>query len=135
MTNRSQTKWFSRSDLVLILILILTGIALTVRIFYPDNKAAACVEVRQNGSILMTLPLDRDTEQIIEDSDGHTNTFQIKDRTVRMVAADCGDKTCINTGGITRTGESIVCLPHRLVLQIVPAEPGNEDTAPDALVR
>ena len=134
MTDPSQEKWFSLPDLILILILILAGILLSVWVFYPDNPTAAYVEVRQNGNVIMTLPLDTNTEQTIQDKDGRTNTFQIREQTVEMNTANCGDKTCINTGKISHTGESIVCLPHRLVLQIIPERSTDDDT-PDAIVR
>lgn len=134
MTDPSQEKWFSLPDLILILILVLAGILLSAWIFYPDNAEAAYVEVRQNGSAILTLPLDKDIEKTITDNDGRTNTFQIREQSVVMVHADCGDKTCVNTGKISRTGESIVCLPHRLVLEII-SERSTNDSAPDALVR
>lgn len=134
MTDPSQEKWFSLPDLILILILVLVGILLSAWIFYPNHATAAYVEVRQNGNIIMTLPLDKDTEKTIHVSNGGTNTFEIRNQAIVMVHADCGDKTCVNTGKISRTGESIVCLPHRLVLEIIPERSADED-APDALVR
>lgn len=134
MTNPSQEKWFSLADLILILVLVLAGILLSAWIFYPDHAEAAYVEVRQNGNVIMTLPLDKDTEKTITNNDGRTNTFHIREQSVVMDDADCGDKTCVNTGKISRTGESIVCLPHRLVLEII-SERSTNDDAPDALVR
>ena len=47
-----------------------------------------------------------------------------------MTDADCGDHTCIETGDINDVGESIVCLPHRLVLKIT----AEEENGPDAIV-
>lgn len=49
-----------------------------------------------------------------------------------MTDADCGDKTCVKTGSIKETGQSIVCLPHRLVITITDS---SSDSAPDAIVR
>ena len=40
-----------------------------------------------------------------------------------VAEANCGDHTCIRTGQISREGEAIVCLPHRLVVRI---EGGDE---------
>lgn len=132
MTAPSPQKWFSLPDLILILGLVLAGILLSAWVFFPDSTAAAYVEVRQNGNVIMTLPLDRDTEQTVKGNNGSTNTFEVKDHSVAMTTADCGDRTCINTGRISQTGESIVCLPHRLVLQIIPER--STDDALDALV-
>ena len=35
-----------------------------------------------------------------------------------MTEADCPDKICVNTGKISKIGETIVCLPHRVVVEI-----------------
>ena len=32
--------------------------------------------------------------------------------------ADCPDQVCIRMGKISKTGENIVCLPHKLVIQV-----------------
>ena len=32
--------------------------------------------------------------------------------------ANCGDHTCVRTGEIFRDGETIVCLPHKLVIAV-----------------
>lgn len=134
MAHKHDTRIFSRFDIILFIILVLIGAAVTVWIYFPRNSTATHLEIRQNGSIIMTLPLDTDTEQTITGINGNTNTFQIKDQTAMMLQADCGDHTCISTGRISRTGESIVCLPHRLVLQITSSGNSEEDNAPDAIV-
>ena len=92
------------------------------------------LEVRQNGRLLMTLPLDTDTEESVKDENGGFNQFRIRDGAAAMLDADCGDHTCLRTGSISRTGESIVCLPHRLVLQITSSHRPAEKNTPDAIV-
>lgn len=83
----------------------------------------------------MTLPLANDTQKTITGPNGGSNTFYIKNGTITMNSADCGDKTCIRTGTISKAGESIVCLPHRLVLTITSGDAGAESTIPDAIVK
>ena len=48
-----------------------------------------------------------------------TNVCEVKDGKVRMKEADCPDKLCIHQGAAYRQGESIVCLPNKVVLEIV----------------
>lgn len=134
MAHKNDTRIFSRADLILFVILMLIGTAVTIWIYFPKNSAATHLEIRQNGSIIMTLPLDTDTEQTITDKNGGTNTFQIKNQSAIMLSADCGDHTCISTGSISHAGESIICLPHRLVLQVTSSDGPEEDNAPDAIV-
>ena len=134
MAQGHKEKIFCRQDIILLTILILAGVCITAWIYLPAGSAATHLEIRQNGSILMSLPLNTDTSQTITGENGETNTFQIKDGAVSMLRASCKDHTCISTGSITHTGESIVCLPHRLVLQIISSD-RSEDAAPDAIVR
>lgn len=48
-----------------------------------------------------------------------TNTFQIQDRKVFMTKADCPDKLCVHHKPIFRDGESIICLPNKVVVSII----------------
>lgn len=123
------TKW----DIVILLFLILIGVFISVWIFRPATVPGNSLEVRQNGRVLKILPLNRDIKETIYSENGGTNTFSIQNGSVSMVEADCGDHTCIQTGSIQENGESIVCLPHRLVLQITSSEE-NTETKPDGIV-
>lgn len=50
---------------------------------------------------------------------GNTNICRIQDGKVRMTDADCPDQICVHTAEISVDGGSIVCLPNRVVLEIV----------------
>lgn len=130
--ERIFTKW----DIIILLILILAGVFFSVWIFRPDSAPGNSLEIRQDGKILKSLPLNQNTKETINSKNGGTNTFIIQDGSVTMIEADCGDHTCIQTGSIQKNGESIVCLPHRLVLQIVTSgeDDGNTSTKPDGVV-
>lgn len=112
-------QFITKADFILIILLFVTGISLTLFIYWPRSSENSILEVRQNGNILMTLPLDKNTEKTITDKDGHKNHFMIKDGTVTMTDADCHDQTCVKTRAVQIPGQTIVCLPHRLVLAIV----------------
>jgi hypothetical protein len=138
MSEKKKLSYFSKQDIVLIVLLFFLGIVLTVIIYRPATTDAASekqLEVRQNGTVIMTLPIkDEDTEQRIENTSDGYNVFTIKNGTVQMTAADCPDSTCVHTGSISRVGETIVCLPHRLVLKIVEIKDDSSPDTPDAIV-
>ena len=46
-----------------------------------------------------------------------------------VAEANCGDHTCVRTGKISREGEVIVCLPHRLTVEIQGGAPAGFDAA------
>lgn len=37
---------------------------------------------------------------------------------VRVIEADCDDKFDVKAGKITRSGEYIICLPHRMIIRL-----------------
>ena len=49
---------------------------------------------------------------------GGINSIIISNGSVTVSDADCPDKLCVKTGKINRAGETIVCLPHRVVVEI-----------------
>ena len=48
---------------------------------------------------------------------------------LRVVLSDCPTQDCVHTGTITRSGQSIVCLPARIVIRLEGGEaaPGDVD--------
>lgn len=133
-TNRSEMRIsMKKIDYIIVSGLLVLGVIFTFFIFRPADAEPGALEVRQNGKVIMTLPLSENTTKTIENNSGGTNTFTVRDGAVTMTEADCGDYTCIQTGSITKTGESIVCLPHRLVLQIV-SNADSTEPEPDAVV-
>ncbi len=59
--------------------------------------------------------------EVIETEYGR-NKIEIGQDYVRVVEADCPDKLDVLQGDITRPGQVIVCLPNRLVIEVM----GNE---------
>ena len=51
--------------------------------------------------------------------DGHTNHITIKDGIVSMTYSTCKNQVCVNTGAISHTKDAIVCLPNKIVVEIV----------------
>lgn len=118
-----------KSDFIFIIILFLFGVFLSIVIYLPRTASGNYVEVRVDGKVLFTYSLSTDRTENIRTANG-TNTFYIKEGTVYMKEADCHDKVCVNMHGISKAGETIVCLPHKLVLEVINR---NEDTQPDAI--
>ncbi len=114
-----------RNDVILIAVLLLLGgaLALFLRI---TRQGGGYVSVRADGEVLMELPLHENT-QITLGEGGHTNTLVIENGTARVTAADCPDQICVRQGAVRFAGESIVCLPHRLVVTVEGGAPSDVD--------
>ena len=102
-------------------ILLLAVCIIAVCIFVA-NKALAktgdYAEVSVDGEKVYELPLSENTELLITGTDGGTNKLIINNGVCYVTEADCPDKLCIKQGKISHNGESIICLPHKLVITI-----------------
>lgn len=47
-----------------------------------------------------------------------TNTLVIKDGVADMIFADCPDQICVKHEAISKVGETIICLPNKVVVTI-----------------
>lgn len=102
-------------------LLLLAGVLLFSLFFWVAvrllSKEGSDLLVSVDGETRMTLPLDRDTEQVIETELGR-NVIRIRNGSVTCEEADCPDKLCVKHHAIHREGETIICLPHKLVLEV-----------------
>ena len=78
---------------------------------------------RQTGSYVM---ISKDNEEIgtysLKDDRvidvGEGNRLEIKDGAAHMLYADCPDQICVQTGSISKEHEMIVCMPHKVIVEI-----------------
>lgn len=135
------TKLIRQSDLYLALVLlILAGMAFGYMKLH--GRRGKTVTVTVNGEIYGAYPLDWDKEIIIKpgagtESGGNDtmknpargdtwkNILVIRDGYADMTEADCRDRICVEHKPISRTGETIVCLPHKIVVEITDEEAGD----------
>lgn len=101
--------------MILLLLIICVGF-LIQKIYFGKSGAVAVIE--QDGETISELPLNKDTELVLDDGDGGSNTITVKNGTVAVTDANCPDLVCVHTGSISHTGEVIACLPHKLIITI-----------------
>lgn len=56
--------------------------------------------------------------EIRVDTEYGSNTLLVSPGAIRVAHADCAEQTCVNQGAISDGLIPIVCLPHRLVVEI-----------------
>ena len=120
--------WFKtyRKDLILILG-ILIGAGLLAGAFALAKKPGAYLRVEQNGQLLAVWPLEEERREVFPAEDAEDgNVLVISGGKVFMEAASCPDKLCVKQGEKSRVGETIVCLPHKLVVTVISAEEAEE---------
>jgi len=118
-----------KNDIILVTILLILAIVSYNVVKYAGNNNGSQVDVIINGEVSETFPLDENiTYKIIIDNENY-NLLSIKDGAASIIEASCPDKLCVKQKEITKTGESIICLPNKLVVSIV----GKESTTVDAV--
>ncbi len=73
-------------------------------------------------------------EERIYKSRGYTLHIRVEKSgtgfSVAVTDSDCPGKDCVHTGAISRVGQSVVCLPARLSIQLT----GTQDGSVDAVI-
>lgn len=105
-----------RSDIILILVLLLAGLALTLAL-RGGRQQGRQVIVRVEGTQTAAFPLDTDRSFLIEGAGG-TNLLVIEDGSAYLSEATCPDKLCVRQGKIRYAGDSLICLPNSVVVEI-----------------
>lgn len=74
---------------------------------------------------LESISLSDNTELKIETDGGGVNVLTVRDGEAVISSANCPDGICAGHKPISKPGESIICLPHKVVVSVV-SEDGNE---------
>lgn len=129
MEENIKLNWLKthKNDMILIAALLILGGGLALLLLFTRQEGGL-VRVQIDSETVMELPLDQDT-RIALGEDGHVNTLVIWDGTAQVVEADCPDQVCVRQGAVRYAGESIVCLPHKLVITIEGGQTGGVDGA------
>ena len=84
------------------------------------------------AEIRMTLDGLNRVERTVT-SNGYTLHIVLTETEVWVESSDCPTQDCVHTGHISRAGQSIVCLPARVIVQLVGGD-GGEDPGVDAVI-
>lgn len=119
-------KMVKRWDFIITILLILLSFLPFAVFSYKQSAIASenadyVAVIRVDNEIVkrITLTGNKGTEVFdITSSDSDVNTIEVKDEKIRIRAATCLDQICVLTGYISKPGETVVCLPHKLVIEI-----------------
>lgn len=111
----------------IILVLVALAAAAGIYFFYMgDAKTGGNAVITVDGEVFDSLPLNKDDTRLVETKWGY-NKVEVKDGFVSVTEADCRDSICVNHKDISKTGETIVCLPHKMVVEVQGGEKNDAD--------
>lgn len=118
-----------KADFIVIAVTAVLILISCVFLYGVNDGTGKYVQVEVDGAVTDTLPLDKDTVLEISTEKG-SNTLVIKNGEAAVTRADCPDLICVNHRVVKRNGESIICLPHRVVITVISdAEENGVDAA------
>ncbi len=91
----------------------------------PQEGILAVVE--RNGKTIGCYSLDSGQRLVFEEKGYGRNVLVIQEGKAYMEEADCPDKLCVRQKPVKKNGESIICLPHKLVIRVIGGETGEAD--------
>ena len=106
-----------KSDIIIILcVLCIAGLLFCgLKFLTPQGNT---VKIEVDSKTAASFPLDENRSYSVKKNGRVTNIVEIKDGKVSVSAADCPDKICVKHREISKSGESIICLPNKVVISI-----------------
>lgn len=129
---KEQLKMIRRWDIAIVLALMLAsflplGFFTYVQAQTGDTELKAVVSVDGEYITEFILADDGQTEEYVYmDDHGHENTVIRDGSMVYMSDASCNDQLCVRKGEISSSGETIVCLPNHLLVEVEPSQADTE---------
>lgn len=107
-----------KKDLIVIIAALLLAAALYMVSQVSLGGAASTVVVTVDGQEVLRKPLAVEDTYEIAQEDGSLNVLCVEDGAVYMKEANCRDGLCIRQGKMKNGAKTIVCLPHKVVIQL-----------------
>ena len=124
MNVMKYVKMIRRGDVIIVLMLMLASFIplgiFTYRQAQAENLTLQAV-VKVDGETVKVFDLvdDGETETYVYvDDHGHENVIVRTGTSVDMIEANCSDQVCVRMNAIEHVGETILCLPHRLLVEV-----------------
>ncbi len=123
--------------MVYIFIVILVGLSFLGIKSLGTHGGKTMVNIELDGKLIKTLELPEANDDIkaeeirVDVGDGKYNIVRVSPQGVEVIDANCPDKLCVSSPTIGIPGQSIICIPHKLIIRITGEAEGGavDDTA------
>lgn len=120
-----------KNDIILAVVIVIIATA-GLLLFSLTKTQGDYVSVKIDGMEKYRYSLSENVNiEILTGENNQVNRLVIENGQAYIAEADCPDKICVGHKPVKNVNESIVCLPHKVVVEIVSA--ASED-APDVIV-
>lgn len=116
----------NKNDIALILFIIFVAMSFYLYKYFSSSLGnTICIYV--DNELYGQYNLDDSEKVEIHNDDIVCNTICIHNGKVFMESASCPDKLCVNQQSISLVGESICCLPNKVIITIESNNEGEYD--------
>lgn len=110
-------KCMKKNDIKLLIGILLVTLAVFVAYRLLYTHTGDTVQITVDGKLTKTLPLNHTATYTIQTESGK-NILQIRNGFASITDADCPDKLCVHQEKISKQGQTLVCLPHKVIVSI-----------------
>lgn len=110
-----------RAAILLALLVLIAAASAAFLLLRPAPADHPVAKITLDGVVIDEIDLTQVTEPYsfsVEDGAGHSNTILVEPGRIRVTEADCPDQICVRQGFISDGTVPIVCLPHKLIIEI-----------------
>ena len=121
-----KSKRVKLGDLIIILILLVISIIPFYFLLSPmreSNNIMAVIKV--DNKQVKKLSLNHDIVWKYQHGN-KLNVVKVKNHKIRMIDANCKDQICVKDGWKSKIGDTIVCLPHKFLVELKVENENNE---------
>ena len=112
-----------KADILVIILIVIASFLIyffTNKLSKEDANISKKVVITVDGKIFKEVPLTKNTYEKIDINTVYgKNEVIIEKGEVHMHESNCQDKICMKMGKISIPGDSIICLPNRVMVKIV----------------
>ena len=120
-----------KNDVILGGGILVIALVLFLVMHLTRNEAGNQIRITVDGAVYGTYSLEQDQVIEVKENDFY-NRIRIQDGAAYMEEANCPDGYCEEQGKISGRTQTIVCLPHKLVVEVLDADGlENDSTSED----
>ena len=120
-----------KMDIVIIAVLLIISFTPHLIFFKTSQKSSKnnYAIIKVDGKIHKKIDLSnvKKSEKVNLNLPNGKNTLLVENNSIEMKSANCNDALCVKQGNISKVGQTIICLPHKLIIEIKGDELDSKD--------
>ncbi len=103
-------------DGIVLLVLVIVTVAVAFAVYSRKSDGTYFTVTTPDGCEIYSLS---DEREFSITSNGITLKIKVSGGAVSVTESDCPDGICVHHGAISKSGDPIVCIPARVVIEII----------------